>query len=176
MSAASVRTSGRRDNLPVFPKAAGNKGEPGSFSKPVALRYWSRSELFELVMDGQLFLFAALFLEALRQSAAGLDQHFAPGRIRVQTIPAFHRERFVPELLIAGRAPHVGRDVVAFGQDLLRAVTTAYDIGAGIASGLGLGEGSSRRHSRSCDPVANRPGERRPNSARSVSRFLRCTP
>jgi hypothetical protein len=28
MSAASVRISGRRDNLPVFPKAAGNKGEP----------------------------------------------------------------------------------------------------------------------------------------------------
>src|SRR5208283_2002885 len=43
MSTASVRTSGRRDNLPVFPIAAGNKGDSGSFSKPVALRYWSRS-------------------------------------------------------------------------------------------------------------------------------------
>ena len=32
MSAASVRTSVRRDNLPVFPIEAGNKGEPGSFS------------------------------------------------------------------------------------------------------------------------------------------------
>ena len=42
-SAASVRTSGRRDNLPVFPIEAGNKGDSGSFSKPVALRYWSRS-------------------------------------------------------------------------------------------------------------------------------------
>ena len=38
MSAASVRASGRRDNLPVFPKAAGKRAEPGSFSKPVALR------------------------------------------------------------------------------------------------------------------------------------------
>jgi hypothetical protein len=37
MSAASVRTSGRRDNLPVFPIEAGNKGDCGSFSKPVAL-------------------------------------------------------------------------------------------------------------------------------------------
>ena len=43
MSAASVRTSGRRDNFPVLPKAAGSKGEPGSFSKPLALRYWFRS-------------------------------------------------------------------------------------------------------------------------------------
>jgi hypothetical protein len=34
MSAASVRTSGRRDNLPVFPIEAGNKGDCGSFSKP----------------------------------------------------------------------------------------------------------------------------------------------
>src|SRR6516165_5162238 len=33
MSAASVRTSGRRDNLPVFPIEAGNKGDCGSFSK-----------------------------------------------------------------------------------------------------------------------------------------------
>ncbi len=37
-----VRTSGRRDNLPVFPKAVGNKGEPGSVPRPVALRYSSR--------------------------------------------------------------------------------------------------------------------------------------
>jgi hypothetical protein len=29
MSAASVRTSGRRDSLPVFPKEAGNKGDSG---------------------------------------------------------------------------------------------------------------------------------------------------
>jgi hypothetical protein len=43
MSAASVRTSGRRDNLPLFPIEAGNKGESGSFSNPVVLRYWSRS-------------------------------------------------------------------------------------------------------------------------------------
>jgi hypothetical protein len=33
----------RRDNLPVFPIEAGNKGDCGSFSKPLALRYWSRS-------------------------------------------------------------------------------------------------------------------------------------
>jgi hypothetical protein len=43
MSVASVRVSGRRDNLPVFRIAAGNKGGSGSFSKPVASRYWSRS-------------------------------------------------------------------------------------------------------------------------------------
>jgi hypothetical protein len=43
MSAASVRTSGRRDNFPVLPKAAGNKREPGSLPRPVALRYSSRS-------------------------------------------------------------------------------------------------------------------------------------
>jgi transposase len=36
MSAASVRTSGRRDNFPVFLQAAGNNGEPGSLSKPLA--------------------------------------------------------------------------------------------------------------------------------------------
>jgi 2-methylcitrate dehydratase PrpD len=36
------------------------------------------------------------------------------------------------------------------GQDLLRAVTAAYDIGAAIASGLGLGQGSRRQHSPSC--------------------------
>src|ERR1700731_2716333 len=43
MSAASVRTSGLRDNLPVLPKATGNKGESSSLPRPVALRYWSRS-------------------------------------------------------------------------------------------------------------------------------------
>jgi len=42
-SAASVLTSGRRDNFPVFPIEAGKRGDSGSFSKPVALRYWSRS-------------------------------------------------------------------------------------------------------------------------------------
>jgi hypothetical protein len=42
MSAASVRTSGRRDNFPVFPIEAGKRGDPGSCSKPLALRYWSR--------------------------------------------------------------------------------------------------------------------------------------
>jgi len=41
MSAASVRTSGRRDNFPVFPIEAGKRGDSGSFSKPVALRYWN---------------------------------------------------------------------------------------------------------------------------------------
>jgi 2-methylcitrate dehydratase PrpD len=35
------------------------------------------------------------------------------------------------------------------GRDLVRAVTAAYDIGAGIVSALGVGEGS-RRHSPSC--------------------------
>src|ERR1700744_5788458 len=40
MSAASVRT---RDNLPVLPKAVGNKGERGSAPSPVTLRYSSRS-------------------------------------------------------------------------------------------------------------------------------------
>jgi hypothetical protein len=38
ISAASVRTSGRRDNFPVFPIEAGKRGDAGSFSKPVALR------------------------------------------------------------------------------------------------------------------------------------------
>jgi hypothetical protein len=33
----------RRDSFPVLPKAAGNKGEPGSLPRPVALRYSSRS-------------------------------------------------------------------------------------------------------------------------------------
>jgi 2-methylcitrate dehydratase PrpD len=36
------------------------------------------------------------------------------------------------------------------GQDLLRAVTVAYDVGAGIGFGLGLGLGSRRQHSPSC--------------------------
>jgi hypothetical protein len=36
-SKSQTITSGRRDNLPVFPKAAGNKGEPGSAPRPVAL-------------------------------------------------------------------------------------------------------------------------------------------
>ena len=63
MSAASVRTSGRRDNLPVFPIEAGNKGEPGSFSKPVALKVLVE-DLFEFMVHGELLLFAALFLEA----------------------------------------------------------------------------------------------------------------
>jgi hypothetical protein len=74
MSAASVRTSGRRDNLPVFPQAAGNKGDWGSFSKPLAFRYWSRL-LFELVVHGELLLFAALLFKA--------EQKAFPGRIIV---------------------------------------------------------------------------------------------
>jgi hypothetical protein len=49
--------------LPVLPKAAGNKGEPGSFSKPLAFRYWSR-ELFELVVNGKLFLLASFLFKA----------------------------------------------------------------------------------------------------------------
>jgi len=36
------------------------------------------------------------------------------------------------------------------GQDLLRAVTVAYDVGAGIGSALGLGLGPRRQHSPSC--------------------------
>jgi hypothetical protein len=36
MSAASVRTSGRRDNLPVFPIEAGNRTERGLLPPPVA--------------------------------------------------------------------------------------------------------------------------------------------
>jgi 2-methylcitrate dehydratase PrpD len=36
------------------------------------------------------------------------------------------------------------------GQDLVRAVTAAYDVGAAIGSGLGLGQGPSRRHGPSC--------------------------
>jgi len=36
MSAASVRRIGRRDNMPVLPHAAGNRGDSGSYSKPVA--------------------------------------------------------------------------------------------------------------------------------------------
>ena len=38
-----VRASGRRDNFSVFLTAAGNRTEPGSLPKPVALRYSSRS-------------------------------------------------------------------------------------------------------------------------------------
>jgi 2-methylcitrate dehydratase PrpD len=36
------------------------------------------------------------------------------------------------------------------GQDLLRAVTAAYDVGAGIGLALGLGQGARARHSPSC--------------------------
>jgi hypothetical protein len=34
-SLSSVRPSAWRDNLPVFPNAAGDKGDSGSFSKPL---------------------------------------------------------------------------------------------------------------------------------------------
>jgi hypothetical protein len=49
--------------LPVFPKVAENRREPGLLLKPVAFRYSSRSSL-ELVMDGELFFFAAFLLKA----------------------------------------------------------------------------------------------------------------
>src|SRR5271166_6924870 len=63
MSAASVRTSGRRDSFPVLPKAAGNKGEPGSVPRPVVLRYSSRSSS-NLWCTGSSFLFAAFLFKA----------------------------------------------------------------------------------------------------------------
>ena len=62
MSAASVRTSGRRDNLPVFPIAAGKKGrfrlllQAGLFKVLV-------KEFFQLVVHGELFLFTAFLPE-----------------------------------------------------------------------------------------------------------------
>jgi hypothetical protein len=62
MSAASVRTSGRRDNFPVFLMEAGNKGEPGSFSKPHALSYWSRSSS-NLWCTGSSFSLPPFFLK-----------------------------------------------------------------------------------------------------------------
>jgi hypothetical protein len=70
MSAASVRTSGRRDNFPVLPKAAGNKGEPGSFSKPVALKVLVE-ELSQFVVDGEFLLFAALFFKPQQKPFSG---------------------------------------------------------------------------------------------------------
>jgi hypothetical protein len=73
MSAASVRTSVRRDNLPLFPIEAGNKGDSGSFSKPLALRYWSSRS--SLVVDGELLFFPALFFEP--------EEKPFPGRIIV---------------------------------------------------------------------------------------------
>jgi hypothetical protein len=87
MSAASVRTSGRRDNLPVFPIEAGNKGEPGSFSKPLAFKVLIE-EFFELVMHGQLFLFAALFFEPEQEPQTSttlyLQEPPTPGSLRVE--------------------------------------------------------------------------------------------
>jgi hypothetical protein len=62
MSAASMRTSGRRDNLPVFPIEAGNKGDCGSFSKPVVFQVLV-DELFQLMVHGKLLFFAAFFLK-----------------------------------------------------------------------------------------------------------------
>ena len=61
--AASVRTSGRRDNLPVLPKVAGNKGESGSPLRSVAFEVLIQ-ELVQLVVDGELFFFAALLFKA----------------------------------------------------------------------------------------------------------------
>jgi hypothetical protein len=88
MSAASVRTSGWRDNLPVFPIEVGNKGAPSSFSKPVALRYWSRSssrlfrrlfleKLLNAFDAGNLEFFS--LLESLRDRSSFLD-YLAPLR------------------------------------------------------------------------------------------------
>src|SRR5271169_4344675 len=63
MSAASVRTSGRRDSFPVFPKAAGNKRELGSLPRPVAFRYSSRSSS-NLWCTGSSFSFSAFLFES----------------------------------------------------------------------------------------------------------------
>src|SRR5271166_6366839 len=74
MSAASVRTSGRRDSLPVFPIEAGKRGDSGSFSKPLALRYWSRSSS-NLWWTGSSFSLPPFSLKA--------EQKPFPGRIIV---------------------------------------------------------------------------------------------
>ena len=63
MSAASVRTSGRRDNFPVLPKAAGNKREPGSLPRPACFKVLVQ-ELFQLVVHGKLFLFSAFLFKS----------------------------------------------------------------------------------------------------------------
>jgi hypothetical protein len=70
MSAASVRTSGRRDSFPVLPKAAGNKREPGSLPRPLALRYLSRSSL-QLVVHGKFFLLSAFLFESEKKPFSG---------------------------------------------------------------------------------------------------------
>ena len=53
-SAASVRTSARRDNLPVFPKAVGNKGASGSEPRLTLLRQGAnvRLEMEQARHDG----------------------------------------------------------------------------------------------------------------------------
>ena len=62
MSAASVRTRGRRDNLPVFRTVAG-KGENRFATEPGRFQVFAE-DFLELMVDGKLFLFAALFLRA----------------------------------------------------------------------------------------------------------------
>jgi hypothetical protein len=54
MSAASVRTSGRRDSLSVLPKAAGNKGEAWLVAEVGRFEVLAQ-ELFQLVVDRELF-------------------------------------------------------------------------------------------------------------------------
>jgi hypothetical protein len=57
-----VRPKGRRESFPVFPIATGNQGDWGSFSKPVAFRYWSRSSS-SLWCTGELLFPAPLLPE-----------------------------------------------------------------------------------------------------------------
>jgi hypothetical protein len=63
MSAASVRTSARRESFPVLPKAAGNKREPGSGAEARRFQVFIQ-EFLQFVVGGKLFLFAAFFFKA----------------------------------------------------------------------------------------------------------------
>ena len=80
MSVASVRTSGRRDNLPVFPIEAGNKGDCGSFSKPLALRYWSRSSR---IVDENFGRNSAKELQGILVSGQEVLHRFAQGKLDI---------------------------------------------------------------------------------------------
>src|SRR5271165_5713296 len=92
MSAASVRTSGRRDNFPVFPREAGNKGDSGSFSKPLALRKVLIQELFKLVVHGKLLLFASFLFKFGAKTVFRKDNSLRPSH--ENSVPSDpHRQR-----------------------------------------------------------------------------------
>jgi hypothetical protein len=61
MSAALLRTSGLRDNLPVFPIEAREMGEPGFL-------------LFDLVVHGELFLWSVAFLHLENRVSAPIAE------------------------------------------------------------------------------------------------------